>query len=40
MNEELMDQGGGQLKVGLTEKVDFEIVNQKIYNLIKLGTGF
>ncbi len=39
MNQDLMD-AGGQLRRGLVEKKDFEIVNQTIHDLIKLDKGF
>lgn len=39
MNEDLMD-AGGQLKRNLVEGQDFEIFNEKIYNIIKSDRGF
>lgn len=40
LNEDIMDQAGGRLRPGLSESADFEIVNEQIYELLKLGQGF
>ena len=39
MNQDLMD-AGGQLKKGLIQGKDFQIVNEKIYNIVKADSGF
>lgn len=40
MNEDLMDQAGGDLRPDLSESQDFEIVNSIIYDLLKADQGF
>ena len=40
MNQDLMDQAGGQLRPGLSESQDFEIVNEKIFSILKSEHGF
>lgn len=39
MNEDLMD-AGGQLRKGLAESKDFQIVNEKVFSLLKADKGF
>jgi hypothetical protein len=39
MNQDLFDEDGKKLREGLAEGADLEIVNSKIYKLVKMDGG-